>query len=104
MFRLFVIRHGTSWSVPPYLSRPRPTKQHSSQLQDDKQFSLHGEWSPWVNMGPSRPAITTPITPPSRSEDEPDTFDYRSAIYTIPNAWRRYLPEDAIIDVMEHDR
>jgi hypothetical protein len=74
------------------------------QLQDDRQFSLHGEWSPWVNMGPSRPAITTPITPASRSDSEPDTTDYRSAVYAIPNAWRRYLPEDAVIDVEEHDR
>jgi hypothetical protein len=55
-------------------------------------------------MGPSRPAITTPISPPTLAEGETDTTDYRSAIYTIPNAWRRYLPEDAVIDAVEHDR
>ena len=55
-------------------------------------------------MGPSRPAISASLTPPSRHEKEPDTMDYRAAIYAIPNAWRRYLPEDAVIDAMEHDR
>ncbi|KZT38249.1 hypothetical protein SISSUDRAFT_774606 [Sistotremastrum suecicum HHB10207 ss-3] len=89
----------------------------SAKLQDNHRLVLHGDWSPFVKLGPSSPS-SPPVT---EEEDHPlpirsspvGYIDHLAILHsTDRQAWRRFLPPNAILtlpgqdmyDPTEHDK